>query len=362
MPGNRPLLVAADEPVREQVLRLAAAADCDLDDVPDPHVAAASWASAPLVIVDESALAPDAPELPTRVPVLLVCCAEPSSAPWQRAFTSGVRRVVTLPADEGELLSLLADVVEAPGQHAGPVIAVLGARGGSGASVFSAAIAARAARAGQDAFLVDCDPLGGGLDLLLGAEREDGLRWPGLRVNSGRVSMNDLHEALPVYPVGGERVPVLSCGRAGAGPTCDAVAAVVDAGRRAGRLVVCDLDRRLGPASRAATLEADLTVLVVPAEVRACAAAERVLAHLAEQLDQRRVEAVVRVPGPDDLDGDDIATVLGIPLLSVLRPERGLARALERGAFCPRRRGPLASAAGAVLDEARARRERAVLR
>lgn len=351
----RPLLVASDETVREEVLRLAAAVDCEIDNAADAGAAAGSWTRAPLVLIDEAALTPGAPGLPYRTRVLLICDGSPDSATWQRAFTSGVQQVITLPADEGELISALADVVETPGEQDGRVIAVVGARGGSGASVLSAGIAARATIAGESAFLVDCDALGGGLDLLLGAEREDGLRWPGLRVNSGRVSMTDLHEALPGYPGGGGRMPVLSCGRTGAGPTHDSIAAVVDAGRRAGRLVVCDLGRGLEPASRAAATRADLVLLVVPAEVRACAAAARVVGHLAEHVDRSIIRTVVRAPGPDGLDGDDIAEALDVPLLSVLRPERGLARALERGVFTPRGRGPLAGTAHAALDAVRAR-------
>ena len=38
-----------------------------------------------------------------------------------------------------------------------------------------------------DVMLVDCDALGGGLDLALGAEKMDGLRWSGLALGDGRV-------------------------------------------------------------------------------------------------------------------------------------------------------------------------------
>ena len=51
--------------------------------------------------------------------------------------------------------------------------------------------------------LVDCDPLGGGLDLVLGAEDLGGLRWPGLDVGGGRVPATALHAALPAPTVDG---------------------------------------------------------------------------------------------------------------------------------------------------------------
>jgi hypothetical protein len=49
------------------------------------------------------------------------------------------------------------------------------------------------------------------------------------------------------------------------------VASVLDAGRRAGETVVCDLPRYPTEAAVAALEVADLTVLVVPADVRSSA-------------------------------------------------------------------------------------------
>ena len=65
------------------------------------------------------------------------------------------------------------------------MLAVVGGRGGAGASVFAVATAVRAARSGERALLVDCDPLGGGVDLVLGAEDLDGLRWPEVGTGAG---------------------------------------------------------------------------------------------------------------------------------------------------------------------------------
>src|SRR5579875_2141374 len=73
------------------------------------------------------------------------------------------------------------------------VVAVLGGSGGVGASTFAAALATAAGRA----VLVDCDPLGGGIDVLLGVEAVPGARWSGLRVNGGRLDPHALDEGLP---------------------------------------------------------------------------------------------------------------------------------------------------------------------
>lgn len=142
--------------------------------------------------------------------------------------------------------------------------------------MLAAAVAGHARTRGTRVLLVDCDPLGGGIDLLVGAEELEGLRWPGLALGGGgggRVAAASLHEALPSPD---EALTVLSCDRSGVGPEPDAAVAVVEAGRRAGETVVCDLPRHLTDAALAVAEACDLVVLVVPAEVRAVAAAARV--------------------------------------------------------------------------------------
>ncbi len=60
----------------------------------------------------------------------------------------------------------------------------------------------------------------------------------------------------------------------------DAVAAVLAAARQSADLVVADLPRTLDDATREVLTAADTTLLVVPAELRAAAAAARVAARL----------------------------------------------------------------------------------
>ena len=201
--------------------------------------------------------------------------------------------------------------------------------------------------------LVDCDALGGGLDLALGAEKMDGLRWSGLALGGGRVPAVALHAALPTPRVGGRGgLTVLSYGRAdcerdGSVPDGVAVRTVCAAGRRAGETVVCDVPRYPCEPGTAALESADLAVLVVPAEVRACAAAAAVAARV------RRygvsLQLVVRGPAPGGITPADISRALDLPLLAAMRPQPGLAGALDRGAMPGRSRGPLTIAARRVL-------------
>ncbi|HEV7906557.1 MAG TPA: septum site-determining protein Ssd [Pseudonocardiaceae bacterium] len=345
---HRPVALVTDEALLDELLRLAAAAGCELDRVPDAAAMRGKWTGAPMVLLDQRGARECVhAELTRRSDVLLVCPGPPEPAGWQDAVALGVERVVELPAAESWLIGALADVREEPSAQQGRVLAVLGGRGGAGASVLAAAIGQAVVRDGGHGLLVDCDPLGGGLDLALGAESEAGLRWPALKLTGGRVAVSALRSVLPKRPRGGGCLTVLSCDREGPGPQPQAVAAVVEAGRRGGDTVVCDLPRQLTDAAGAVLDRADLAVLVVPAEVRACAAAKRVARHVQERGTELRL--LVRGPSPGGLRGEQVADVVGIPLLASMRPEPGLAAALDRGRFPDRARGPLAGAARVVL-------------
>ncbi|KAA9149490.1 helicase [Amycolatopsis acidicola] len=351
MTDHRPLVIITDETLLDEVLRAAAATGCELHRAPDPLAVRAEWIRAPLVLIDEHVLATGF-ELPRRADILLITKGPPAAATWERAFEAGVQQVLSLPDAETALMGAFADVVEGPGEPGGCVIGVLGGRGGAGASVFATALALGGSGSGSGALLVDCDPLGGGIDLLLGAEFQDGSRWSGLRLDGGRVSMSTLEGALPSHSFRGRRLPFVSCEPEGAGPTPEAIASVVDAGRRAGRLVVCDLPRNLDACAEAVLDRADLLVLVVPAEIRSCVSARGVLGRLGTRAG--RVRLVVRGPSPGGLAPADVADAVKAPLLVSMASERNLGKALDAGQFPFRNRGPLAMAAQVALAALRA--------
>ena len=139
----------------------------------------------------------------------------------------------------------------------------MGGRGGAGASLFATALAQSA----RDALLVDADPWSGGIDLVVGTEDKPGLRWPDLALEHGRLDFAALRQALPRL----DGLSVLSSVRAGNDVEPGPLAAVIDAGRRGGATVVCDLPRRLTRSVEFAVDAADLVVLVTTADVGGCA-------------------------------------------------------------------------------------------
>jgi secretion/DNA translocation related CpaE-like protein len=346
-PPRRPLLVTDDASLLDDLLRVAAAADVAVDVAPDAHLARRTWARAPLILVGaDQAHGCMRADLPRRGGVVLVGLDLDDAEVWERAMRIGADRVIFLPDAEVWLVDALADAAD-PAGHRAVVVAVTGGRGGAGATSLAVAMAMTARRRSLRTVLVDADPLGGGIDLAVGAEDASGLRWADLTSTRGRVPARALAEALPRV----EGVPLLSWDRTEAPPVpAEAMSALLSSVRRGSDLVVVDLPRSPDEAARIAIAQALVTLVVVPAEVRATAAAMRVCALIAPHCTDLR--AVVRQPGPATLAASTVADAVGLPLAGVIRPEPGLAESLERGEPPgSRRRGPLAKFCARFLAE-----------
>lgn len=313
------------------LIRVASAAD----------ISRQAWTRSAAVLVD--AADPDAQSvaaMPRRSRVVLVSREEPSEEVWRLGVTIGAEQVVVIPRREADLVALLSASGSGARSLRAPAVAVIGARGGAGASVFTAALALASP---GSSLIVDCDPGGGGIDLILGWEDVDGLRWPDVKLRSGHVGYDALRRALPNRGA----VTVLSSSRSGGVGGADAAGAVVDSARDAGTLVLADLPRRLTGAAEAVLDRADLVVVLTPAEVRACASAALTVAAV-EQFN-RNVGLVVRGPAPGGLRAADVAEMVGSPLIAAMRPEPNLAARLDRTGLRIMARSPLGRAARTVL-------------
>jgi len=343
------LLVSADPGLCDRLAGLAQVAGVDLLAVPDVGAAAPLWLTAELVLVgvDAAAVSRDRPP-PRRPTVVLVAEGAADAQVWRDAVVLGVEQVAVLPEAEPWLVEQFLDV--GSGTARALVVGVVGGRGGAGATTLATALAVTSARQGGVPILVDLDRLGGGLDLVLGAEHDPGLRWPDLCSVRGRMQPGVLGRGLPSV----EGVRLLSWGRdddLDAAPA--AVAAVLAAASRESDFVVLDLPRRFDEAAATALRACDTVLLIVPAEVRAAAAAGRVRAAVEEQAADLRL--VVRGPSPTGLTAEAIADALQLPLAGELRPEPGLAVALDRGLAPPLRpRGSLAALCRRLTLELRA--------
>ena len=335
------VLALVSTTLRDDVDRIAAAAG-----VPVVHAAEPSsrkvWTGAVAVLLDAQGARRCAERaLPRRGRVVLVSRTQPEAAEWEAAISVGAQHVMTLPAQDRDLVAELSDAVESSREDGrrGAVAAVIAGRGGAGASLFATALAYTA----TDALLIDADPWGGGIDLALGTEAVPGLRWPDLALQGGRLNHASLREALPRY----RGISVLSGSRAGCDIDAAPLGAVIDAGRRGGATVICDVPRRSTPATETALDAADLVVVMTPADVRSCAAAAAIAPWVSAV--NPNVGVVVRGPAPGGLRSAEVARIVGLPLLAAMRPQPGLVNSLERRGLRLHRRSPLASAARRVL-------------
>ncbi|WP_329390829.1 septum formation initiator [Streptomyces sp. NBC_01351] len=340
--GGRPLIITEDPLLLDDLLRLCAAAGAE------PHVHHAvpeqsggadggggaersgasgggvGWESAPLVLVGDDA-ARRVRGAPRRGGVFLVGRELDDPLVWQRAVEIGAEEVLRLPDAESRLVDRIADVVEGAGRPA-LAVGVIGGSGGAGASTLACALALRAARAGERTILIDGDPLGGGMDVLLGGEAAEGLRWPDFAGSRGRVGAGALEESLPELHAlrvlswdRGDRVVVPPA----------AMRSVVAAARRRGGVVVVDLPRRVDEAVAEVLAQLDLVLMVVPGELRAVAAAGRVAAGV--RMVARDVRVVVRGRCPGGLDPEVVAGLLGAPLAGEVPVEVGLPGRVAEG-------------------------------
>ncbi|ONI67314.1 hypothetical protein BWI15_29690 [Kribbella sp. ALI-6-A] len=371
LPPAPVLLATADEMLLDDLLRLAAAAEVTPQVEKDLLGLRRHWQTATLVVVGQDLVEPFARTQPVRRPGVIVAGSEAAfSVPrdrsplapsteqrdrsavqtvddgtiFRRALTIGAEGVYLLPGDEAALGDRLADTLDG-GVRAAATFAFVGGCGGAGATTLAAAVAVTASRRGVRTMLIDGDPLGGGIDLALGSETGSGARWPDLLNAAGRVSAAALRAALPTV----DGLAVLSWDRSDVTTLPpEAMRSVLGAAQRSSDLVVVDLPRRADPAAEEAFVRSTATFLVVPRDVRSCAAAARLVRPLREVATDLRV--VAREPGLGGLSAVDVAHHLSLPLAAKLRFDRELPALMDQGRFDPRPRGALGRTAGELLD------------
>jgi secretion/DNA translocation related CpaE-like protein len=316
-----PLVCTGDDELLDVLLDWCSAIGSVPDVVRDGGMARHMWRTAQLVLVGDDLAAEIARDLPPRRPSVFVVARSGRPRPWDHAVAIGAEEVLD-PADRDRVLQALTAAVDGRGEAC--VVAVVGGVGGAGASCFASALAVEAGRRGLRVLLVDGDPLGGGLDLLLGIERTAGLRWPDVGPQAGALSARSLADALPRTG----NVWVLSAGRGAARQTTRADG-LLAAARRGFDVVVCDVNRQLDDLGSDLLAHALLTVVVVPEDVRSVAAASSVIEGLAARASSVVAVAARRRPG---LSRAAMAATLGVPVLGRVGRDRRLQESIDHGA------------------------------
>lgn len=339
---SAPLVITASASLRDDLLRLAAAAGVVPDVVGDLPGALRGWAAASVVLVGTDltpGLAALAPE--RRDGVHVVADAPVGGELFRDALALGAQGVVDLPSSADWVVERLTDAGD-PGATRGLVVGVLGGSGGAGATTLACALGQAAARRGPTV-VVDCDPLGPGVDRVLGLDGQDGSRWEALCQTTGRLSARALREALPQR----DGLRALSW-RAGSTATLQAFAVreALSAARRGHDTVVVDLPRVVDPLVEEVLARCDAVVMVVVPTVPGVASATRLAGRLGGVA---APGVVLRGAG---VAARDVTRATGLPVVGHVPHQRGLAEAIDVGLGPIRSwRSPLARTCSALVGD-----------
>jgi secretion/DNA translocation related CpaE-like protein len=324
-PRSDPTIVVStsDPDLLDQALSVVAAAGVEAEVTSDLGSLRSRWSSASMLLIGVDQAAEVAGlKLGRRAEVYVL--AEAGAAP--EAYSSSLplgAAVVVVPDNARWLSAAIAELVRRPA-GSGRTICVTGGSGGVGASTLAAALAFVAARQGERSVLVDIDRRGGGIDLLVGAERVDGWRWP--RLSRARGHLGELGQQLPCI----DGVDVLSMGRGeDAELGAEQLQAVLESLRRSHGATVVDVSRELGMDLVEAISARGAWLFVARNDIRGVAAGRERAREL------RGVGIcpglVVRRGRAGMLDPQSVADGLELELVGMLSHEPGLVLAAERG-------------------------------
>lgn len=316
MDDARPVvLLTQDARVRDMVESSAVTLGRPVRVLAEPSLALSAWSHAEVLLIGADLAPRVASAGPRRrAGVYLVGFPDADASAWSVPLGA---EVIPLPGASG----LLGEVLAGRSQASGRVVAVVGGSGGVGASTLAAALALEAASRGVASALMELDELSGGVDLLLGAERAPGWRWP--RLVGARGEVGDVRSLLP--RAGGVPFVAMARGEPGTLPG-DAVVAVLGTLTRHHALVVVDAGRSPHPVARHTVRGADEALLVCGSDARGVAAAAATRARF----EWGACSVVVRQQ-PGGASGPAVAEALGVPLAGVLPHEPRLARAAAEG-------------------------------
>lgn len=320
------VVVTEDPELLEHVLAVAAAAGVQPQVVAEVGAVRQLWAGASTIMVGVDKAAHLADMVLSRRPGVFVVgtdAARDQVCLWSLPLGAAV---VLLPSGANRLATAMADA-SGLGVATGQLVAVVGGSGGVGVSTCTAGLAFVGAQRGLKTMLIDADPLSGGIDLLVGAERVPGWRWP--RLANARGHLGNLAGQLPRV----DGVDLLAMargqGEVDPGPDAEQMKSVLLSARRTHELVVVDVPRHLSAASREVLRRADVVLLLVPAQLRGIAAAQQMTRQLADAC--TTVGLIVRLTRPLSLPADVVADGLRLPLVAALADDPGLALAAARG-------------------------------
>ena len=346
-----PVVLTTDPELLDQVLAVAAIAGVEPRVVPDASALRDEWSVASIVVVGiDWAQRVAGLALGRRTDTYLVGTHQFQDELSRWSVQLGAA-VVRLPEGATWLTNAIAERGSRP--HGGArLLAMVGGAGGVGCSTLAAGFSFVAVRLGYRTLLLDCDQWGGGIDLLVGAERVEGWRWPQFAAVSGDIGELDgqLPQVDGLNILSMARSTRFSHDRSAQDPGRVQMESVLSSASRSYDLIVSDLPRALGEGPRQVLHRSDHVVLIVPATIRGIASSSRVSSDC-KALGASPVIAV-RQPRAAGIGYEAVAHNLGLPIVAVIADEPRLRLAAQRGDPPGRlARSPLTLACRELLDQ-----------
>jgi Flp pilus assembly CpaE family ATPase len=311
----------------------------------------------PEAVVVSPGLAANAPDL-DGASILVVAPTETTAA-LRSALTVGAVGFYLWPEERDGLARDAQRAARpprpAPGA-AGRVVAVHGPRGGAGCTFVATNLAAACAERHSDTVLVDLDRFGADVTVALGLDSESNLTTTADLVPvSEELTEEHVDRVLHPHPRGFRVLPAPSRAGTEALPAAG-VSSMVRLLRRRFDAVVLHLPRAVDGPEVAAIEASDVVLLVMTLDVLGVRAGRRTVDLLAEHGLEGRCRMVLNRASRGEIVPADVQRVLNLPLASVIRDDRSVPRAQNRGELVvgrgsrsARRIGALAEA---VLQEA----------
>jgi pilus assembly protein CpaE len=309
------------------------------------------------VVVSTQVLA-DAPDLDGAA-VLVVAPTETTEG-LRTALRAGAGGFYLWPEERDELGRDTQRAARPPATKpvaAGKVVAVHAPRGGAGCTFLATNLAAASADRDSETVLVDLDAFGGDVTTALGFQP-----LPELPTSADLVpvaaELTEEHLDRVLQPhARGFRV-LLAPHDAGTESFDPAgVASLIRMLRNRFNSVLLHLPRALGSSAIAALEASDVMLLVVTLDVLGLRAARRTVDLLASAGLDGRCRLVLNRASRGEIVPQDAERVLGLPVAAVIRHDRGVPRAQNRGELMSGRGSPagrrVVALAKAVLNEER---------
>lgn len=290
---------------------------------------------------------------------LFVVAARETTSALRAAIRAGARGFYLWP-EERDILARDAERAGRPRTEqrpsAGRAVAVFGPRGGVGTTFLATNLAAACAAKEADTVLVDLDPFFADATTALSIDDESVPTIVELAPVVDELTGEHLERVLHHHPLG-FRILLAPHRPMGNGLDPTIVTASVRALRARHELVLLHLPRALDEPTRAGLEEADLILLVVTLDVLALRDARRAVEVLRGAGLDHRCRLVLNRVGRGEIVPDDAERVLGLRPVAMIREDRAVRRAQDRGEVVVGRSTPaarrVAALARRILDEGR---------